>query len=195
MNSELVISKGSLKKDQLLGKIALITGAAGGIGYETARSLVWLGVKIIIVDIDKNKGKSAEARLNKEFGLSSSMYIEADIGDERQVKKLVKKVHESYDHIDIIINNATITPIGAAPEYFMEKLNEFHDKAHSNQLSKGTLKQLPVDKIEIYYKHQIDLLRGYEKNPEKVKEYTALMENWINAIIKFKELAQKIFEQ
>lgn len=409
MKSELVISKGSLKKDQLLGKIALITGAAGGIGYETARSLVWLGVKVIIVDIDKNKGKSAEARLNKEFGLSSSMYIEADIGDERQVKKLVKKVHESYDHIDMIINNATITPIGAAhkvgikkwdlsyatnlrgpvllleyflpkmlerntgvivfvpssgaapymgayevfktsqvelsntlagelegtgvitysigpgivktetakkaiseiaplygkteaefykmtehvllsveeagagfaasvaladnysgleisssqtltdigivyqnqdddtniinqtdiyssmlellkeikqtftdqvegwnsrsvferqwilrdfkkytgaaPEYFMEKLNEFHDKAHSNQLSKSNLKQLPVDKIEIYYKHQIDLLRGYEKSPEKVKEYTALMENWINAIIKFKELAQKIFEQ
>lgn len=84
---------------------------------------------------------------------------------------------------------------GVAPEYFIEKLKECHDKAQSNQLSKSTLKQLPVHKIEVYYKHQIDLLMGYEKNPKKVKEYTLLMEDWINMIKKFKELAQEILEQ
>jgi hypothetical protein len=83
---------------------------------------------------------------------------------------------------------------GAAPEYFIDRLKEFDERAQSNELSKSAIKELPVDKIAIYYKHQIDLLRGYEKNPEKVKEYSELMENWIDSIERFKEIVREIIE-
>lgn len=122
MNSNsLVISKGTLKRNQLNGSVALITGAGGGIGYETARSLIWLGVKVIIAEIDKVKGKKAAEELNREFGEESALFIHTDIGNDRSVRKLVKKINSTYGKLDIIINNATITPIGAVHKVDIEK--------------------------------------------------------------------------
>lgn len=118
---ELIISKGCLQEKQLLGNIALITGAGGGIGYETARSLIWLGVKVIIAEIDKDKGKNAEIELNREFGDGNALFIHTDIGDEKSVKRLVKKVYKNFNKLDIIINNATIAAIGAINEVGIEK--------------------------------------------------------------------------
>jgi NAD(P)-dependent dehydrogenase (short-subunit alcohol dehydrogenase family) len=117
MNSKtLVISQGILHKNMLNGNVALITGAGGGIGYEAARSLAWLGVRVIIAEIDKMKGEKAEAELNKEFGEGIACFIHADIRNDRSVKKLAKKVHRAFGKLDIIINNATIAPIGAVHE-------------------------------------------------------------------------------
>lgn len=117
----LIISKGCLEEKQLLGNIALITGAGGGIGYETARSLIWLGVKVIIAEIDKAKGKKAEIELNREFGDGNALFIHTDIGDEKSVKRLVKRVYRTFGKLDIIINNATITAIGAVNDVGIEK--------------------------------------------------------------------------
>lgn len=120
-NNTLIISKGSLQKGQLKGKVALITGAGGGIGFEAARSLIWLGVKVVIGDIDKNKGKLAEKKLRSEFGANCCLFIHTDIGYERKVKKLSQKIHKKFGKLDILINNATIAPIGAVHKIGIEK--------------------------------------------------------------------------
>lgn len=112
----LIISNGKLKKGLLDGKVALITGGGGGIGYETARSLLWLGAKVVIAEIDKAKGKSAELQLNEEFGEGNVLFIQSDIGQERSVKSLARKVINTFGKVDILINNATIAPIGAVHE-------------------------------------------------------------------------------
>ena len=117
MNSDnMVISKGNLKKGQLKDKIALITGAGGGIGYETARALIWLGAKVIIAEIDIVKGKRAMDELNREFGVNCAVFCHTDIGSEKSVRKLANKVLNIFGHIDIIINNATVAPIGSVHE-------------------------------------------------------------------------------
>lgn len=405
-NDTLVISKGSLQKGQLKGKVALITGAGGGIGFEAARSLIWLGVKVIIGDIDKTKGRVAEKKLKSEFGSNCCLFIHIDIGCERKVKKLSQKIYEEFGKLDILINNATVAPIGAvhrigikkwdlsyrtnlrgpvllieyflpqmleqnsgvlvfvpssgaapymgayevfktsqvelsntlageldgtgiitysigpgmvktdtadkaiteiaplygktvdefykmneyvllrveeagagfaasvvnaenyngleissiqalidigvsinepkenkriilsdsekgkvleivteilqtfleqvdgwkkrpvferqwvlrdfkkytgeAPEYFADRLRKFEKGIINNDLTKGDFEELPIQKLSIYYRHQIDLLKGYEKNPDKVKEYSSIMTNWINTIEKFNEIRGKI---
>ena len=112
-NSGLIISMGKLKKDQLKGNVALITGAGGGIGYEAARSLIWLGVKVVIGEINKEKGKKAEQELNREFGEGSALFVHCDIGKEKSIKKLSSKINSTFGKLDIIINNATVAPIGA----------------------------------------------------------------------------------
>lgn len=117
----LIIGRGKLKNNQLTGNIALITGAGGGIGYEAARSLVWLGAKVVIAEINKTKGKKAEVELNNEFGKGSALFVQSDIGCERSVKKLAKIVYKSYGKLDILINNATIAPIGAIHKVGIEK--------------------------------------------------------------------------
>jgi NAD(P)-dependent dehydrogenase (short-subunit alcohol dehydrogenase family) len=405
-NDTLVISKGSLQKGQLKGKVALITGAGGGIGFEAARSLIWLGVKVVIGDIDKSKGRLAEKKLKSEFGSNCCLFIHTDISCERKVKKLSQKIYEEFGRLDILINNATVAPIGAvhkvgiekwdlsyrtnlrgpvllteyflpkmlerksgvlvfvpssgaapymgayevfktsqvelsntlvgeldgtgiitysigpgmvktdtahkaiteiaplygktvdefykmneyvllsveeagagfaasvanadiyngleissiqalmdigvsinepkennriilsdgekgkvlemmveilqtfleqvdgwkdrpvferqwvlrdfkkytgeAPEYFADKLSEFKKGITNNDLTKEDFKELPVEKLRAYYEHQIDLLKGYEKNPDKVKEYYDIISNWINTIEKFDEFRRKI---
>lgn len=112
----MVISKGILKKGELNNKVAVITGAGGGIGYEAARSLLWLGAKVVIAEIDKAKGKKASTNLTEEFGPGRVLFIKADIGNERHVRRLIKKAKKVFGQIDILINNATVTPIGAVHE-------------------------------------------------------------------------------
>ncbi len=117
----LIISNGNLKYNQLAGNVALVTGAGGGIGYETARSLLWLGIKVVIAEINKEKGKKAEIELNAQFGKNSALFIHVDIGNAKSVKKLAKEVIKRYGKLDILINNATITPIGAVHRVTIQK--------------------------------------------------------------------------
>lgn len=121
MDTNLVISKGRLKSNQLAGKVCLITGAGGGIGYEAARSLIWLGAKVVIAEIDKTKGKNAEKSLTGEFGKNKAFFIHTDISRESSVKNLRNKIYSHFGHINVIINNATVTPLGRVQEVGLRK--------------------------------------------------------------------------
>jgi NAD(P)-dependent dehydrogenase (short-subunit alcohol dehydrogenase family) len=109
----MLISTGILNRQHLTGKVAIVTGAGGGIGYEATRALIWLGVKVVIAEINKADGKQAEESLNTEFESGSALFVHTDVGDERSVKMLKNKSISTYDKVDIIINNATVAPLGA----------------------------------------------------------------------------------
>jgi NAD(P)-dependent dehydrogenase (short-subunit alcohol dehydrogenase family) len=117
----LIISRGTLEKGRLKGSIVLLTGGGGGIGYEAARSFIWLGAKVIIAEIDRRKGKRAEEDLNREFGEGSALFIHTDIGDEGSIKRLAKKAYSAFGKVDVIFNNATVAHIGAVHEVGIEK--------------------------------------------------------------------------
>ena len=109
---ELLIASGNLKSQSLSGKTAIITGAGGGIGYEAVRSLRWLGAKVVIAEINKKNGQEAAKRLNQEFG-GGTIFIHTDVGDERSVTHLKRQVLSHFNAVDIVINNATLAPLGA----------------------------------------------------------------------------------
>jgi NAD(P)-dependent dehydrogenase (short-subunit alcohol dehydrogenase family) len=111
-NHSIQISTGTLTPGTLSGQVAIVTGGGGGIGFETARALVWLGAQVIIAEIN-NSGQSAARRINQEMGKESALFIQTDIGDERSVNRLAKKAIKQFGKVDIIINNATIAPLGA----------------------------------------------------------------------------------
>ncbi|ERJ11298.1 SDR family NAD(P)-dependent oxidoreductase [Haloplasma contractile] len=112
----LLISKGNLVCEQLKGQVAIVTGGGGGIGYETCRALIWLGVTVIIAEINKKIGKSAEKTLNEEFREQKAHFIHCDISKEKDVRRLYKKVINSHGKVDILINNATVAPMGAVDQ-------------------------------------------------------------------------------
>jgi NAD(P)-dependent dehydrogenase (short-subunit alcohol dehydrogenase family) len=112
----LLISTGTLANDALAGQVAVVTGAGRGIGLEAARSLVWLGAHVIIAEVDKATGEAAAARINEEAGEVRADFIQADIGDEKGVKRLRDKALRIYEKVDIIVNNATVWPIGAVKD-------------------------------------------------------------------------------
>ena len=82
------------------GRIAIVTGASAGIGYETAKLLARQGAKVALIARTKTKLDA----LSKE--IPGSLVVPADMSDEKAVKKMVKTVAEHFGSIDILINNA-----------------------------------------------------------------------------------------
>ena len=96
----------------LKNKVILLTGAGGGIGFETAQVLASKEAFIIIVDIDKDKGSKAVQQINNHYP-NSAVYYEVDLSDASQVKKLCDDVYREYGCPDVVFNNATIVPLGS----------------------------------------------------------------------------------
>jgi NAD(P)-dependent dehydrogenase (short-subunit alcohol dehydrogenase family) len=97
----------------LAGKVIVVTGAGGGIGYEAARALIWLGARVVIAEVNKHTGSDAEARLALEFGRGAAKFIHTDVGDERSIHRLAIQSAREFGQVDVVINNATIAPLGA----------------------------------------------------------------------------------
>ena len=96
----------NLSKFSLEGKIALITGAAYGIGFEIAKSYAEAGATIVFNDIKQelvDKGLASYA----ELGIKAHGYV-CDVTDEDKVNEMVQKIEEEVGVIDILVNNAGI---------------------------------------------------------------------------------------
>ena len=85
-------------------KIALVTGANKGLGFETSRQLALKGIKIFMGARENSKGKSA-AKILKDQKLDVE-FIELDITNENHMKSVKKYFEEHYGKLDILINNA-----------------------------------------------------------------------------------------
>jgi len=108
----MLISTGKLNQQTLTGKVAVVTGAGGGIGYEACRALLWLGAKVVIAEINKVTGAAAARALNEEFGTGSALFIQTDVGEERSIAALKKQALKQFGKVDIVINNATVATLG-----------------------------------------------------------------------------------
>jgi NAD(P)-dependent dehydrogenase (short-subunit alcohol dehydrogenase family) len=111
-----LISKGSLTRQCLEGECIVVTGAGGGIGYEAARALAWLGARVVIAEIDARRGKAAAEALCREMGAGSVSFIQTDVGDEGSVKRLARDCFRSFGKVDGVVNNATVAPLGGFDE-------------------------------------------------------------------------------
>jgi NAD(P)-dependent dehydrogenase (short-subunit alcohol dehydrogenase family) len=116
----MIISTSNLAKDSLKGKTAIVTGAGRGIGFETARALLWLGSNVIIAEIDQETGQQAKEKLEREFGAERTVFIKTDVGNEKDVYKLSKEATKKFGKVDIVINNATVFSMGAVIDKSIE---------------------------------------------------------------------------
>ena len=90
----------------LENKVAIITGAAKGIGRGVALEFAKHGASIVIADIDNKESKITESAL-KDLG-SGVLNLNVDISDYDQNNRMVNKVLEKFGRIDILVNNAGI---------------------------------------------------------------------------------------
>jgi NAD(P)-dependent dehydrogenase (short-subunit alcohol dehydrogenase family) len=96
---------------RLAGKIAIVTGAASGIGEATAKRFAEEGASVVVSDINDEGGN----RVVREIA-GEAAYVHADVGDPEELKKLVETAVATYGGLDIMHNNAYWTDTQTAEE-------------------------------------------------------------------------------
>jgi NAD(P)-dependent dehydrogenase (short-subunit alcohol dehydrogenase family) len=109
---------------ELNGKVALVTGAARGIGLATARALAARGASVVIVDLDEQAATSAAAQVHD----SRALGLAADVTDRGAMQRAVATAAERFGGLDVVVANAGIasrlaTFRASSPETFERVLD------------------------------------------------------------------------
>lgn len=86
----------------LSGKVAVITGAASGIGLSGVEVFVAAGAKVVAGDIQTEKGEALQAR----FGADKVVYRDCNVLEPEQIKALIQQAEDSFGGLDVLWNNA-----------------------------------------------------------------------------------------
>ncbi|HEX3931590.1 MAG TPA: 3-oxoacyl-ACP reductase [Nocardioides sp.] len=89
------------------GRVAVVTGGCSGIGLATVRRFVAEGAKVVVGDIDDDRGAELVDDLG---GLDHATYVHVDVTSKEQVDALFKSARDAYGSVDIAFNNAGISP-------------------------------------------------------------------------------------
>ena len=100
---------------QLEGKVAIITGAATGIGRATALLFAEEGASVIIADVNEDDAQRTVANIEDEGG--SARFVQADVSEAEDVQALMERAAEEMGGIDVIVNNAGAQRSGVVTEF------------------------------------------------------------------------------
>jgi NAD(P)-dependent dehydrogenase (short-subunit alcohol dehydrogenase family) len=92
---------------RLEGKVAVVTGGCSGIGLATVRRFVEEGARVVIGDIDDQRGHEVVGQLG---GADLLTYVHVDVTSKEQVDALFQTAKDAYGSVDIAFNNAGISP-------------------------------------------------------------------------------------
>jgi NAD(P)-dependent dehydrogenase (short-subunit alcohol dehydrogenase family) len=95
-------------------RVALITGAASGIGRATARLFAEHGAKVALVDVNEAPGQQAVEEIRAQSG--DAFFIKSDVGKMADVSSMVSQVLERYGRLDIVYSNAASYKLGSATD-------------------------------------------------------------------------------
>ena len=87
------------------GKVAIVTGAASGIGLATAMRFASEGARIVVADLDRQKGLDA-AEQARRAGAPDALATVCDVSNEANVISTVAETFERFGRLDIVVNNA-----------------------------------------------------------------------------------------
>ncbi|HET9914951.1 MAG TPA: oxidoreductase [Anaerolineales bacterium] len=95
----------------LTGKVAVVTGANSGLGYETARALACKNATVILACRNKQKGEAAIRRIVQEYPEAKTECMRLDLSDLTAVRCFADEFTGRYHRLDLLINNAGIMAI------------------------------------------------------------------------------------
>lgn len=113
---------------RLKNKIAIVTGAARGMGAEHCRRFLAEGAKVVLTDINEDDGKRLEAELG-----TSSLFVRHDVGSEADWVRVVKSAEDRFGPVTVLVNNAGIIgPVAKAADL---QADDFETVCRINQTS------------------------------------------------------------
>ena len=106
--------------DRMEGRAAVITGAAGGIGWATTKKYVAEGAKVIAADIDEERG----AALVEDIGADAVTFVLTDVRSPEQVQAAVDRCVVDHGRIDVLFNNAATSTGGYVADLDLDGFND-----------------------------------------------------------------------
>jgi 3-oxoacyl-[acyl-carrier protein] reductase len=97
---------------RLSGRVAVITGAGGGIGRATAALFAREGARVVLCDVDTASGERASAEIRRGGG--TALFEHADVADSPSVARVIARAVEAFGSLDVLVNNAGIDSGGKA---------------------------------------------------------------------------------
>ena len=94
---------------ELQGRVALVTGGAGGIGGAVVRGLAKAGISGVVVNYRKSGKEAEELAAEIERQGITALAIQADVQNDAQVRAMMKTIEGKFGRLDIVINNAGVT--------------------------------------------------------------------------------------
>jgi dihydroanticapsin dehydrogenase len=91
---------------RLLGRVAVVTGGADGIGKATCVRFAREGAKVVVADINTDLGPKTVAEIQAAGG--DALFVETDVAQEASIEQMVAATVAAYGRIDILVNNAAI---------------------------------------------------------------------------------------
>jgi glucose 1-dehydrogenase len=92
----------------LEGKVAIVTGAAEGMGEATARLFASQGARVLAADVNTEVGEATVAAINRDGG--EAAFVKADVSKAAEVEAMVKAAVERFGRLDCAVNNAGVSP-------------------------------------------------------------------------------------
>lgn len=93
------------------GRVAVVTGANGGLGLETARALARAGATVVMTARDTAKGEAAQESIRQGVPNASSAVVELDLASLASVKRAADEILADHPRIDILVNNAGVMAV------------------------------------------------------------------------------------
>jgi 3-oxoacyl-[acyl-carrier protein] reductase len=94
---------------ELSGRVALVTGGAGGIGGAVVRSLAQAGVSGVAINYRKSAKEAEQLAAELERSGVKALAIQADVQKDEQVRRMIGAIGESFGRLDVLVNNAGVT--------------------------------------------------------------------------------------
>jgi NAD(P)-dependent dehydrogenase (short-subunit alcohol dehydrogenase family) len=94
----------------LTGKIALVTGAASGIGEAIAHTFAKQGAHVYVADLDRENGKRVAAEITADS--HTAEFLELNVADEKSCRSAAETVLKKHNRLDILVNNAGVGHVG-----------------------------------------------------------------------------------
>lgn len=104
--------------EQLKGQVGVVTGASGGLGRSIAMALASAGATVVAASRDEAKLATLQEEI--EAGGGACLIVPTDVSDEAAVGKLFARVQETYQRVDLLVNNAGLALGGPADELSFE---------------------------------------------------------------------------
>ncbi|XP_071082029.1 15-hydroxyprostaglandin dehydrogenase [NAD(+)]-like [Haliotis cracherodii] len=90
------------------GKVALVTGAAQGLGKAFAASLLENGAKVLFSDVNEEKGQATLKEFEKKYGQDNVVFLRGDVTSQADMEATFRLVREKFGGLDIMCNNAGV---------------------------------------------------------------------------------------